>query len=93
MFHRNIALIFTCLVNVFLLIMPWYPPAGGRNGGDVSFWYATYCAVGLGILAVAFLYWALWIVVIPKIRGYKLVDKTVVLPDGSAYNQLTKVFY
>ncbi|KAF7362932.1 Amino acid transporter-like protein [Mycena venus] len=89
----NIALIFTCLVNVFLLVMPWYPPAGGRDGGDVSFWYATYCAVGLGILVLAFLYWVLWIVVIPKIRGYKLVDETVVLPDGSAYNQLTKVFY
>jgi hypothetical protein len=72
--------------------MPWYPPAGGRNGGDVSFWYATYCAVGLAILAVAFLYWALWIIIIPKLRGYKLVEETVVLPDGSAYNQLTKVF-
>ncbi|KAJ7271280.1 amino acid permease-domain-containing protein [Mycena haematopus] len=34
----NIALIFSCLVNVFLLVMPWYPPAGGRDGGDVSFW-------------------------------------------------------
>ncbi|KAJ7207435.1 high affinity methionine permease [Mycena pura] len=89
----NIALIFTCLVNVFLLVMPWYPPTGGRDGGDVSFWYATYCAVGLGILAIAFLYWALWIVVIPKIWGYKLVEETVVLPDGSAYNHLTKVFY
>ncbi|KAJ6534272.1 amino acid transporter [Mycena capillaripes] len=92
-FHAwNIALIFSCLVNVFLLVMPWYPPAGGRDGGDVSFWYATYCAVGLGILAVAFLYWALWIVVIPKIRGYRLVEETIVQPDGSAYNHLRKVF-
>ncbi|KAF7345132.1 Amino acid transporter-like protein [Mycena sanguinolenta] len=92
-FHAwNIALIFTCFVNVFLLVMPWYPPPGGRDGGDVSFWYATYCAVGLGILAIAFLYWLLWIVVIPKIRGYKLVEKTIVMPDGSAYNLLTKSF-
>ncbi|KAJ7753448.1 amino acid/polyamine transporter I [Mycena metata] len=89
----NIALVFSCLVNVFLLVMPWYPPAGGRDGGDVSFWYATYCAVGLGILAVAFLYWALWIIAIPKLRGYKLVEETIVLPDGSVYNHLIKVFY
>ncbi|KAJ7477666.1 high-affinity methionine permease [Mycena latifolia] len=95
----NIALIFTCLVNVFLLVMPWYPPAGGHDGGDVSFWYATYCTVGLGILAVAFLYWAAWIAGIwerPRglgLRGYKLVEETVVLPDGSAYNHLTNVFY
>ncbi|KAF8179715.1 amino acid/polyamine transporter I [Mycena galopus ATCC 62051] len=88
----NIALIFTCLVNVFLLVMPWYPPAGGADGGDVSFWYATYCAVGLGILVVAFLYWALWIVVIPKLRGYKIEDETVIMPDGSAYNRLKKVY-
>ncbi|KAJ7664165.1 amino acid/polyamine transporter I [Mycena rosella] len=92
-FHAwNIALVFSALVNVFLLVMPWYPPAAGRYGGDVSFWYATYCAVGLGILVLAFLYWALWIVVLPKIRGYKLAEETVVLSDGSAYNHLTKVF-
>ncbi|KAJ7920185.1 hypothetical protein B0H13DRAFT_2268286 [Mycena leptocephala] len=27
------------------------------------------------------------------VRGYKLVKETVVLPDGSAYNHLMKVFY
>jgi hypothetical protein len=59
----------------------------------VSFWHATYCAVGPGIFAVAFLYWALWIVVIPKIQRYKLVEETMVLPDRSAYNHLSKVFY
>jgi hypothetical protein len=34
---------------VFILAMPWYPPPGGRFGGDVSFWYATYCVVGLAM--------------------------------------------
>jgi hypothetical protein len=41
--------LFFLLVQLVLLIMPWYPPTGGANGGDVSFWYATYCAVGLGM--------------------------------------------
>ena len=45
----NVAVIFSLAINVFLLIMPWYPPTGGADGGDVSFWYATYCAVGLGM--------------------------------------------
>jgi hypothetical protein len=45
----DIAILFFLLVQLFLLIMPWYPPTGGANGGDVSFWYATYCAVGLGM--------------------------------------------
>ncbi|KAK6992933.1 amino acid transporter-like protein [Favolaschia claudopus] len=88
----NIALIFAALVNLFLLIMPWYPPAGGATGGDVSFWYATYCAVGLGFIVIAFLYWALWIVFIPKWRRYRLVEETVVLEDGSAFNKLVKVY-
>ncbi|KAI9692575.1 MAG: hypothetical protein M1822_006806 [Bathelium mastoideum] len=43
------ALIFTILVNLYLLIMPWYPPTTGATGGDVSFWYATYVVVGIGI--------------------------------------------
>jgi amino acid transporter len=43
------AIAFSLAVNVFLLVMPWYPPPAGRYGGDVSFWYATYCAVGLGM--------------------------------------------
>lgn len=43
------AVIIYLLVNLFLLVMPWYPPEGGATGGDVSFWYATYCVVGIGM--------------------------------------------
>ena len=45
----TIAVLFYLAVSLFILIMPWYPPAGGQNGGDVSFWYATYCVVGVGM--------------------------------------------
>lgn len=45
----NIAVVFSLAINIFLLVMPWYPPTGGRYGGDVSFWYASYCAAGLGV--------------------------------------------
>lgn len=41
--------IFTILVNVFLLVMPFVPPAGGQYAGDVSFWYATYAVTGIGM--------------------------------------------
>ena len=44
-----VAIFFSLAVNVFILVMPWYPPPGGADGGDVSFWYATYCVVGLGM--------------------------------------------
>lgn len=45
----NVVIAFSLAVNVFILAMPWYPPPGGRYGGDVSFWYATYCVVGLAM--------------------------------------------
>jgi hypothetical protein len=45
----SVVILFSLAVNIFLLVMPWYPPPGGRYGGDVTFWYATYCVVGLGM--------------------------------------------
>lgn len=45
----NAVLVFAIAVNVYLLVLPWIPPKGGLDGGDVSFFYATYCIVGLGM--------------------------------------------
>lgn len=45
----TIAIGFAILSNVYLLVAPWYPPSGGANGGDVSFWYGTYLCVGIGL--------------------------------------------
>ncbi|KAF9048611.1 amino acid/polyamine transporter I [Panaeolus papilionaceus] len=33
---------------VLLLVLPWVPPPPGQ--ADVSFWYATYCVVGIALL-------------------------------------------
>lgn len=43
------AIFFSLAVNVFILVMPWFPPPGGRFGGDVTFWYGTYCVVGIAM--------------------------------------------
>lgn len=45
----DVVIWFSILKNLYLLIMPWYPPAGGANGGDVSFWYATYVVASIGM--------------------------------------------
>lgn len=45
----DVAIVSTLVVNLFLLIGPWYPPIGGATGGDVSFWYATYVATSIGM--------------------------------------------
>ncbi|KDQ17200.1 hypothetical protein BOTBODRAFT_155984 [Botryobasidium botryosum FD-172 SS1] len=89
----DILLVFYALVSIFLLIMPWYPPAGGRYGGDVSFWYATYCVVGIGILVVCGLYYWLWIILLPKWRGYVIEEQAVELSDGAWTKVLVRRYH
>lgn len=74
----------------FLLIAPWIPPTGGATGGDVSFWYATYCAVGLGVLLACAVYWTVYFVLLPKWRSFSWEDEVVELPDGTKTNRLVK---
>lgn len=45
----NFVIIFNILIQLYIVIMPWYPPAGGQYAGDVSFWYATYAAAGIAM--------------------------------------------
>jgi hypothetical protein len=45
----DIAVIFSIVSNFYMIVAPWYPPSTGATGGDVSFWYATYIVVGLGV--------------------------------------------
>ena len=45
----DIFIYFAILVELFILVLPWYAPIGGANGGDVSFWYGTYIVVGLAL--------------------------------------------
>ncbi|MCJ1384114.1 hypothetical protein MMC17_007230 [Xylographa soralifera] len=71
--------------------MPWYPPAGGADGGDVSFWYATYCVVGLGILLACAVYYVLWIYILPRFGHYQIRQEVVPLPFGANTHRLVKV--
>jgi amino acid transporter len=87
----HIALIFTIFVNLYLLIMPWYPPAAGRDGGDVSFWYAAYVVTGIGIIVACFVYWTSWVHFIPRWRGYRIQHEKVVLDGGEVTHKLIKV--
>lgn len=87
----NAVLAFTVLVNVYLLILPWVPPEGGIYAGDVSFFYATYCIVGLAIIGVATFVYALYIIWLPKFGNYQMRQLLERLPDGAQTNRLVKV--
>ncbi|KAK7429179.1 hypothetical protein QQZ08_004394 [Neonectria magnoliae] len=84
-------IIFNILIQLYLLIMPWYPPEGGQYAGDVSFWYATYAVTGLGILIICAGYYWLWAFLLPKWKGYKLRQELVSFEDGVQSNQLRKI--
>lgn len=45
----DVAVVFSILANFYMLVAPWYPPTGGADGGDVSFWYGTYLVVSIGL--------------------------------------------
>ncbi|KAG2126693.1 amino acid/polyamine transporter I [Suillus cothurnatus] len=88
---RNIYVFLSLFSAIFLLIMPWVPPEPGH--GDVSFWYATYCVVGLGILVLCGFYYWLWIVVLPRLGGYTVVEEVERLEDGALTARLTRKYH
>ncbi|KAF5527199.1 High-affinity methionine permease [Colletotrichum aenigma] len=89
----HVVIIFNICIQLYLLIMPWYPPAGGQYAGDVSFWYATYAVTGVGILLACAAYYWFWAFLTPKWKGYKLRHELISFEDGAQSNQLQKVPY
>ncbi|EYE90265.1 high affinity methionine permease [Aspergillus ruber CBS 135680] len=87
----HVVILFNILIQLYLLVMPWYPPEGGQYAGDVSFWYATYAVAGIGILLACAIYYWFWAFLIPKWRGYKLRQELINLDGGVQSNRLTKV--
>ncbi|KAF7556135.1 hypothetical protein G7Z17_g1671 [Cylindrodendrum hubeiense] len=87
----HIVIIFNILVQLFLIVMPWYPPAGGMYAGDVSFWYATYVVTGIGILLACGLYYWTWVYLLPRWRGYRLRQEVLSLDDGVQTHQISRV--
>lgn len=87
----EVAVLITILINFYLLVMPWYPPPGGKDGGDVSFWYATYVVTGIGILIACAIYYACWVWILPYFGHYRLRQVRLVLEGGEVTHKLVKV--
>ncbi|KAG5984949.1 hypothetical protein E4U54_006082 [Claviceps lovelessii] len=88
----DVLLLFYNLIQVFLLVMPWWPPKGGPYAGNVSFWYATYCVTGIAILLVCGLYYVMWMYLIPKWRKYRIRAEVIKAEDDSVVShKLIKV--
>ncbi|KAH6633472.1 amino acid permease-domain-containing protein [Boeremia exigua] len=82
-------LAFNIFTNLYLIVMPWYPPPGGR--GNVSFWYGTYIVTGIAILIFCGLYYIGWLYVLPNFRGYRIRQGIITLDSGAKTHKLFKV--
>ncbi|KAF2462096.1 amino acid/polyamine transporter I [Lineolata rhizophorae] len=74
---------------VALIVAPFFPPRDGA--GDVSFFYATYALVGIGVMVSGFVYWCVWFRWLPKRRGYQIEETVEVLEDGTSITKLVRI--
>ncbi|UNI18460.1 low-affinity methionine permease [Purpureocillium takamizusanense] len=79
------AVLFRFLLGLALLAAPFFPPSKQPAGG---LYYATYAIVGVAIFVGSLLYWYVWTILLPRIRGYTLEEETVVLQDGTAVTRI-----
>ncbi|KAK8096065.1 hypothetical protein PG999_014087, partial [Apiospora kogelbergensis] len=80
----DVAVVFFLLIQVYVLVMPWFPPKGGIYAGNVSFFYATYCLVGIAVIIACFIYYKAWISWIPRWKGYTIRPEIVELDNSGA---------
>ncbi|CUA77049.1 High-affinity methionine permease [Saccharomyces cerevisiae S288c] [Rhizoctonia solani] len=88
----NFVVLIYVLQSVALLIMPWIPPKDGSKGGDVGFFYATYCIVAVLLLLLCGVYYWIRFRALPEWLGYELIEETISLPGGVKVMALKKVY-
>lgn len=76
-------------LSVYLIVIPLIPPKNKVNFGGL--WYATYAVVSGGLLVSGVIYWYLWTVLVPRLKGYPLEEEGEILPDGTSVTKLVKV--
>ncbi|CAG8741676.1 2701_t:CDS:1, partial [Acaulospora colombiana] len=59
------------LSNVFLAIVPFIPPKVNTR----SYPHYVFPLVGVGVLVLGAGYWAIWVKILPKLGGYKIVSE------------------
>ncbi|KAK0543382.1 hypothetical protein OC846_006182, partial [Tilletia horrida] len=68
---------------IFLLIVPFLRPPGGKGDTSLPYWLAP--VVGIAILAAGVVGWFVWMVVLPKVFRFEYEKQRNTLPDGTVY--------
>lgn len=83
--------VFYLLSKIYLLVMPWVPPAGGINASSFHFFYGASSLTGLGIIGLSGLYYVVWAIILPKWGKYEVRQRVAINEDGSAAHEIIKV--
>lgn len=54
-------------------------------------WYGTYCVVGVVLVLSSMLYYWIWMILLPRLGGYEMVQETVTLEGGALTNRFQRV--
>ncbi|KAJ7600512.1 APC amino acid permease [Mycena floridula] len=69
------------LSNVFLVLVPFIPPAPGSETYErLPYWSHAVASIGASLLGV--IYWYIWSIWLPRRKGYKLERDSVLQDDG-----------
>jgi len=69
------------LSNLFLVTVPFFPPvSGSRTYDNLPYWSHPVGGVALSLIGV--IYWYVWGVWLPKLKGYRLERQGVLQDDG-----------
>lgn len=84
--------VFFFLASLYLVVAPFVPPDAGQNVYE-SLPYYLHCVVGWGLFGGGFLYWLLFFVALPRIRGYRLESRTVIDSKGWPRNHIARIYH
>ncbi|KAK3370380.1 high-affinity methionine permease [Podospora didyma] len=69
------------ILNVFLALAPFIPPNAAWDA-SASYPYYVFPLVGMGVLLLGAVYWALWTKVWPRLGGYVVMTERVLDENG-----------
>ncbi|KAK6455570.1 high affinity methionine permease [Scheffersomyces xylosifermentans] len=83
-------IIFFFLASLYLIVAPYIPPVEGQTVyNKLPYW--IHAVVTWGVFGIGFVYWVVWVKVLPHFGNYTLVAKEVVGEDGFWRNKIYKL--
>ncbi|KAK9319226.1 amino acid permease-domain-containing protein [Lipomyces orientalis] len=85
-------IIITILFDTFVIAISFVPPSNGTLvGSDVSFFYAPYAIVSIGVIGLCIFYYLVWSKVLPKVGGYQQRYLNYSLSNGELGRTVIKI--